>query len=155
MRPGDVDDITHWKRGLMILGFEKKQWVEFLPPNERVKIKSWARPDDFVRYGRRALVELRADDVKAVSIKRLYLSLSSCRITFNSKVIKSFVPELRSRKGLYLGFLMSISHIRISGYVTAVEYTNCISAEGKTPEQYPWIWYSSASDDEDPVMLKL
>ena len=36
----------------------------------------------------------------------LSLSLSSsCRITFNSKVIKSFVPELRSRKVLYFGFL--------------------------------------------------
>ncbi len=34
--------------------------VEFLPPKERVEIQSWARPDEFVRYGSRALVGLRA-----------------------------------------------------------------------------------------------
>ena len=73
MGPGDVGDVTHRKRGMI---FEKKQWVEFLPPNERVEIQTWARPDDFVRYGRRSLVGLRADDVKAVSIERLCLSLS-------------------------------------------------------------------------------
>ena len=57
------------------LRFGKSQLVEFLPPNERVEIQSWARPDDFGRYGHCALVGLRADDVKAVSIKRLCLSL--------------------------------------------------------------------------------
>ena len=102
--PGDVNDVTHRKRGLR---FEKKQLVEFLPPNERVKIQSWARPDDFVCYGRRTLVGLRADDV-IVSIERLCLSLSSCRITFNSKVIKSFVPELRSR---YVFRVFRIPHV--------------------------------------------
>ena len=89
MRPGDVGDVTYRKRGLR---FEKKLLVEFLLPNEKVEIKTWARPDDIVRYGRRALIGLRADDVKAVSIERLCLSLSlslsSRRITFNSKVIK-------------------------------------------------------------------
>ena len=75
LRPVDVSDVTHRKRGLRIWGFEKKQGVEFLPPNERVEIQSWARPDDFVRYGRRELVGLRADNVKVVSIERLCLSL--------------------------------------------------------------------------------
>ena len=94
MGPGDVSDVTHHKRGLRILGFEKKQGVEFLPPNERVEIQTWARPNDFVRYGRCALVGLRADDVKAVSIKRVCLSLSSCWKTFKlKKVNKSFIPE--------------------------------------------------------------
>ena len=65
----------HWERGPRIWGFEKSQWVEFLPPNEKVEIQIWARPDEFVRYGLRALVGLRADDVKAVSIERLCLSL--------------------------------------------------------------------------------
>ena len=69
----DVSVVTHRKRGLR---FEKKQLVEFLPPNETVEIQSWARPDDVVHYGRRALVGLRADDVKAVSIERLCVSLS-------------------------------------------------------------------------------
>ena len=78
--PGDMSDITHWKRGLR---FEKKQRVEFLPPNEKVEIQTWARPDDFVRYGCCTLVGLRADDVKSVSIERLCLSLSSYRISFN------------------------------------------------------------------------
>ncbi len=73
--PGNVSDVTHRKRGLR---FEKKQLVQFLPPNERVEIESWARPDDFVRCGRRELVELRDDDVKAVSIEKLCVSLSSC-----------------------------------------------------------------------------
>ena len=66
-----MGDFTHRKRGLR---FEKSR-VEFLPLNERVEIRTWVRPDDVVRYGRRALVGLRADDVKAVSIERLCLSL--------------------------------------------------------------------------------
>ena len=60
----DVNDVMPGSVGLGFLGFEKKQWVEFLPSNERVEIQSWARPDDFVRYGHRALVGLRADCVK-------------------------------------------------------------------------------------------
>ena len=44
-------------------------------------------PDEFVRYGHRALVGLRADDVKAVSIEGLYLS-PYVEKPFNSKVIK-------------------------------------------------------------------
>ena len=66
-------------------GFEKSQLVEFPPRKKKVDFQSWARPDDFVCYGRRALVGLRADDVKAVSIERLYLSLSSCWKTFKLK----------------------------------------------------------------------
>ena len=68
--------------GWGFLGFEKKQWVEFLPPNETVEIQTWARPDDLVRYGRRALVGLIADDVKAVSIERL------CVVFLMSKTFK-------------------------------------------------------------------
>ena len=117
-----MNDVTHRKRGLRILGFQKKQLVEFLPPNERVEIQSWARPDEFVRYGRRDLVGLRADDVKAVSIEKfsLSLSLSSCRITFNSKVTK-FRTWTNFVNVVYFGCPMSISHIRISGYVTKSE----------------------------------
>ena len=70
-----VNDVRHRKRELRILRFGKSQLVEFLPPNEGVEIQSWARPDEFVRYGHRELVGLRADDGKAVSIERLSLSL--------------------------------------------------------------------------------
>ena len=115
MRLGGVNDVIPGSVGWGFWDLKKSQLVEFLPPNERVEIQSWARPDEFVRYGHRALVGLRADDVKAVSIERLCVSLSSCRKTFYSKVIKGFVPELRSRKvfRVYFGFPMSISHIRI------------------------------------------
>ena len=75
MGPGGVNDVMHRKRGLGILRFEKSQLVEFPPRKKKVDFQSWARPDDFVRYGHRALVGLRADDVKAVSIERLCLSL--------------------------------------------------------------------------------
>ena len=85
-----MSDVTHWKRGLK---FEKSQLVE---------IETWARRDEFVRYGRRAC--WGADG--KVSIERLCLSLPSVQKPFNSKVIKSFVPELRSRKCFcVLGFL--------------------------------------------------
>ena len=66
--------------------FEKSQLVE---------IETWARPDEFVRYGRRTCWGWT--DGK-VSIERWYLS-PYVEKPFNSKVIKkSFVPELRSRK---------------------------------------------------------
>ena len=89
------------------------QLVEFSPRKKKVDFQSWARPDDFVCYGRCALVGLKAEYVKAVSIERLCLS-PHVEKPFNSKVIKSFVPELRSCKVLYFGFPMSISHIRVS-----------------------------------------
>ena len=74
----DVSDVTHRKRGLR---FEKSRLVE---------IETWVRPDEFVRYGRRPLVGLRADDVKAVSIEGLCVSLSLCRKTFKLKGNKKF-----------------------------------------------------------------
>ncbi len=68
MRPEYLGDVTRRKRGLR---FEKKQLVEFLHRRKKVDFQSRVRPDDFVRYRRCALVGLRADDVKAVSIERL------------------------------------------------------------------------------------
>ena len=59
----DVSDVTHWKR---VLRFEKSQLVE---------IETWVRPDEFVRYGCRELVGSSADDIKAVGIERLCLSI--------------------------------------------------------------------------------
>ena len=70
-----MNDVMHRKRGLGILRFEKKQLVEFPPRKKKVDFQSWASPDEFVRYGRRALVGLRDDDVKAVMRERLCVSL--------------------------------------------------------------------------------
>ena len=106
--------------GRGFLGSEKKQGVEFLPPNERVEIQTRASRDDFVCYGRRALVGLRADDVKAVSIERLCVCLSlspHVEKNFNSKVIK-FRTWTNFVNVVYFGLTLSISHIRILWYVT-------------------------------------
>ena len=70
-----MSDVPHRQRELRIWGFRKKQGVEFLPQKKKVDFRGPPRPGDFVRYGCRALVGLRADDVKAVSIERLCLSL--------------------------------------------------------------------------------
>ena len=111
----DVSDITHRKRALR---FEKSQLVEFLPGKKKVDFWGSSWPDEFVRYGRCALVGLRVDDVKAVSIKGLYVPLSPyVEKTFNSKVIKSFVPELRSRKCfLCFGIPMLSVNVRYGHY---------------------------------------
>ena len=78
----DVSDIMHRKCGLR---FEKSQLVE---------IETGVKPDEFVCYGCRTWW-WEADG--KVSIERLCLS-PYVEKPFNSKVIKSFVPELRSRK---------------------------------------------------------
>ena len=72
MWQGGVNDVTHRKRWQR---FKKKQLVEFLPGKKKVDFWGSSMPDEFVRYGRRALVGLTADDVKAVSIEKLCLSL--------------------------------------------------------------------------------
>ena len=58
-------------------------------------------------------------DVKVVSIEIFCVYLSSCRITFNSKVIK-FRTWTNFVNVVYFGFPMSISHIFISGNVTVI-----------------------------------
>ena len=68
----DVSDVTHRKRGLR---FETSQLVEFLPGKKKVDFRGSSWPDEFVRHGRRALVGLRADELKAVRIEGLCLSL--------------------------------------------------------------------------------
>ena len=73
----DVSDVTPWKRGLR---FEKSQLVE---------IETWARPDELVHCGHR--MWWGADRKDGISLPYVERPL-------NSKVIKSFVPELRSHK---------------------------------------------------------
>ena len=103
-------------------GFEKKQWVEFLPANERVEIQSWARPDELVRYGRPCK---SSQHWKIVSLSH------HIEKTFKlKKVNKSFVPEPIScfRIPIYVCEhfmnIMSISHIRIMGMLHTHTHTH-------------------------------
>ena len=97
----DVSDVLHRKRGLR---FEKSHWVE---------IETWARTDEFVRYGRRTCWGEGADG--KVSIERWYLS-TYVEKPLNSKVIKSFVPELRSRKCFFVFRDSYIIYVRYGNY---------------------------------------
>ena len=94
MEPGGVNDVMHRKRGLRIWGIWKKaeSWV---PASERE-----SRDSELGEAKR--LCALRAPRVGWIENWRckssqhrkiVSLSLSSCRVTFNSNVIKSFVPE--------------------------------------------------------------
>ena len=52
---------------------------------KKVDFRGSSWPDEFVRYGCRALVGLRADDVKAVSIEGLCLSLLMSKIVLTQR----------------------------------------------------------------------
>ena len=69
----------------------------------RVDFRGSLRPDEFMRYGRHTCW---GADGKA-SRERLCISLPYDE-TFNSKVIKGFVPELRSR---YVLFVLRDSYV--------------------------------------------
>ena len=101
-------------------------WAEIW--EKSVVIETWASPDEFVHYG---CCTWWGADGKA-SIERWYLSYVEKPL--NSKVIKSFVPELRSCK-CFSGFLCYICalgtlwtfcvpvwiclfHVFMDGYVT-------------------------------------
>ena len=73
-------------------GFEKRQLVEFLPPKKKVDFRSSPRPCSWYRTW-----EVGGGRWKSQHRKIVYLS-PSVEKPFNSKVIKSFIPELRSRK---------------------------------------------------------
>ena len=78
----DVSDVTHRERELRS---EKSELDE---------IETWSRLDEFVRYGIRV-----CGGGRWTSQYRKMVSLSPyVEKPYNSKVIKSFVPELRSRK---------------------------------------------------------
>ena len=75
-----------------------------------------------------------------ISIERWYLS-PYVKNPFNSKVIKSFVPELRNRVFPVSGFLCSmyicyehsmyVSHIRISGYFPLCPVVESLRSKSK------------------------
>ena len=91
----DVGDVTPRKRGLR---FEKSQLVEFLPGIKKVDFHGPSWPDEFVRYGRRAFVGFESWLCKSSQHRRIVSLSPYVEKPFNSKVIKNFVPELRSRK---------------------------------------------------------
>ena len=93
--------------------FEKGQLVELRTRHRtrRVDFRGSQRPDEFARYG--CCTRWRADG--KVIIERLCISLPYVE-TFNSKVIKGFVPELRSR---YVFFVFRDSYV-LCIYVTNI-----------------------------------
>ena len=110
-------------------GFWKSQFVELRTRHRtrRVDFRGSQRPDEFVRYGRGRKRGWGADG--KVIIERLCISLP-CVETFNSKVIKGFVPELRSR---YVFFVFRDSY-DLCIYVMNILCTFHISV--------PWVWYT-------------
>ena len=109
-----------------------------------------------MRYGRRTLVGLRTDDIKAVSIERLCLSL----LMSNNLLLKG-------NKGSYLNQFCECRVFRIrilvvyfwTMYITpaqlavTAEYTDCISTECKEPSNDSAGYDIEQSGVEAPVML--
>ena len=89
----DVSDVTHRKRGLR---FEKSQLSWIFASEEDGWLSRLAEALWQVSH-----VTGGGADGK-VSIERLCSSLPHVEKTFNSKVIKSFVPELRSRQVFFV-----------------------------------------------------
>ena len=100
-------------------GIWKKSELRTKLRTGRVDFRGSLRPDEFVRYGRHTCWGVA--DGKA-SIERLCISLLYVE-TFNSKVIKGFVPELRSR---YVFFVFRDSYV-LCIYVTNILCTFRIS----------------------------
>ena len=92
-----VNDVTHRKRVEDFGRFEKSQLVELKTRHQtrRVNFRGSQRPDEFARYGRRT--RWGGGRWKSQNRKNVYL-FPYVEEPLNSKVIKSFVPELRSRK---------------------------------------------------------
>ena len=117
--PEDVNDFMHRKRARRIWGDLKKS-VELRTTHRTrsVDFRGSQRPDEFVRYGRRT--RWGADRKSSIEI---LCPSPYVEEPLNSKVIKSFVPELRSRVFRVSGFLCSmyicyehsmyVSHIHI------------------------------------------
>ena len=118
----------------------KVGWVEFLRPNERVDFQSRKKKVDFrllaeaLRQVSHVVVVVVFGDGKVV-IERLCLCLPYVEKPLNSKVIKSFVSELRSRQVFFVFldsyviyiWVMNILcsfHIFMYGYVTYRSWIN-------------------------------
>ena len=112
-------------------GFWKSQLVELRTRlrTGRVDFRGSLRPDEFVRYGHHTRWGSRW---KSQNRKNVYLS-PYVEELLNSKVIKSFVPELRSRDVFFVfrdsyvlcyicyEHSMYVSHIAVTGYGTITQ----------------------------------
>ena len=112
----DVNDVTHRKRARRIWGILKKSVdLRTRHRTRRVDFRGSQRPDEFARYGRRTIWE--GGRWKSQNRKNLYLS-PYVEEPLNPKVIKSFVPELRSRKCFsYFGIPMFYVYMLWTFYV--------------------------------------
>ena len=152
----DVSDVTHQKHGLR---FEKSQLVEFCRRKKKVDFCLLVEALWWVhtRFG--------ADG--KVSIERFYLS-PYIEKPFHSKLIKSFVSELRSRVCFFFFiWVMNILctfpiSIFISGYVTERDTNHkSLCKPYHTPPPPPNVWcflwclrsqlISSGRDQTDPL----
>ena len=103
--------------------WEKSVELRTRDRTRRVDFRGWLRRDEFVRYGR--CTRWGGGRWKSQNRKNLYLS-PDVEEPLNSKVIKSFVPELRSRKCFCVsGFLCSM-YICYEHYMY-VSHTKCDS----------------------------
>ena len=130
--PVDVNDVMHWKRARGgFWGFWKSQLVELSPASGE---------DGWLSLAREGLGqvshEMGGGRWKSQNRKNVYLS-PYVEEPLNSKVIKSFVPELRSRKrfrvsrfpcSMYICYEHSMYISYISGYLAMVHTINIYSA---------------------------
>ena len=114
---GDLNNVMHRKRDLG--EFEKSQLVEILPRKKKVDFRLLT-----------VALQQGTHVIGGGDGKVRCISLPYVEKTFNSKVIKSFVPELRSHKCffvfrdsyvIYMNILCTF-HIFMFGYITSVNW---------------------------------
>ena len=106
--------------------FEKVSELRTRHRKRRVDFRGLQRPDKFARNGRR----MRWGADGKVIIERLCISLPYVEKPLNSKVIKSFIPELRSRK-CFLCFGIPMFYV----YMLRTFYVRF------THIWISWVWY--------------
>ena len=110
-------------------GFEKSQWVESLPGKKKVDFRGSSWPDEFVHYGR----------CKNSQHRRIVSLSPYVEKPFNSKVIKSFVPELRSRKCFLCFRIPMLSIYELWTFYVHFTYS-CIAMEQRNQKRWAlWI----------------
>ena len=107
---GNETDVMPGSDGLRIWGFEKEQLVEIWTWTGQVDFRSSPRRDQMGSTGCPHVgwvSDLRADDVRPVSIVRNCLSLPMSENLKLKKVNKSFVPDLKKvvKCFVFFGFL--------------------------------------------------